>query len=93
MLWRDDTALRPAGLVTVLVIAGPYQYSRNPVLIAHALLLACVGLAMQSVMVLAMLLPWGLIVDFAIVKPEERYLERQFGDVYLAYKHRVRRWL
>jgi protein-S-isoprenylcysteine O-methyltransferase Ste14 len=67
-------------------------YSRNPV-DRSRLVVACVGLAMQSVMVLAMLLPWGLIVDFAIVKPEERYLERQFGDVYLAYKHRVRRWL
>jgi protein-S-isoprenylcysteine O-methyltransferase Ste14 len=90
---RSDAALLPAGLVTVLVIAGPYQYSRNPLLIAQALLLACVGLAMQSAMMLAMLVPWALIVHFAIVKPEERYLERKFGDVYLAYKHRVRRWL
>jgi protein-S-isoprenylcysteine O-methyltransferase Ste14 len=90
---RSDTALLPAGLVTVLVVAGPYQYSRNPILIAQALLLACVGLAMQSAMVLGMLLPWGLIVHFAVIKPEERYLERKFGDVYLAYKHRVRRWL
>jgi protein-S-isoprenylcysteine O-methyltransferase Ste14 len=90
---RSDPALRPAGLVTVLVVAGPYQYSRNPILIAQALLLACVGLAMQSALVLAMLLPWALIVHFAVVKPEERYLERKFGDVYLAYKHQVRRWL
>jgi protein-S-isoprenylcysteine O-methyltransferase Ste14 len=25
--------------------------------------------------------------------PEERYLERTFGDIYRAYRRRVRRWL
>jgi len=25
--------------------------------------------------------------------PEEAYLERKFGETYLAYKRRVRRWL
>jgi protein-S-isoprenylcysteine O-methyltransferase Ste14 len=28
-----------------------------------------------------------------VVAREEAYLERKFGDVYLAYKAHVRRWL
>jgi len=28
-----------------------------------------------------------------VVAREEAYLERKFGDVYLGYKSRVRRWL
>ena len=33
-----------------------------------------------------------LLQRFAIL-PEEAYLERKFGDAYLAYRSRVRRWL
>ena len=28
-----------------------------------------------------------------IIKPEEAYLERTFGEEYLDYKQRVRRWI
>jgi protein-S-isoprenylcysteine O-methyltransferase Ste14 len=93
LLRRTDSALLPSGLVTVFVVAGPYRYSRNPIIIAQALLLTCLGLAMNSAPLLIMLLPWALIVHFTFIKPEECYLERKFGDTYLAYKHRVRRWL
>jgi protein-S-isoprenylcysteine O-methyltransferase Ste14 len=34
----------------------------------------------------------AIVMRFAIL-PEEAYLERKFGDTYLTYKRRVRRWL
>jgi len=34
-----------------------------------------------------------IVVDRAVIAREERYLERTFGDEYLDYKSRVRRWL
>lgn len=45
--------------------------------------------------------PWALVplpvaiafIDRGMIAPEERYLERKFGEVYLKYKRRVRRWL
>jgi protein-S-isoprenylcysteine O-methyltransferase Ste14 len=34
-----------------------------------------------------------LVIYWGIIRREERYLEAKFGEAYLAYKARVRRWL
>jgi protein-S-isoprenylcysteine O-methyltransferase Ste14 len=33
------------------------------------------------------------ILQRFVIVPEEEYLEEKFGEVYVAYKSRVRRWL
>ena len=72
---------------------GPFRITRNPMYLQ--MVLVCVGFAviLWNVWILA-LTPLGawLLQRLAIV-PEEAYLERKFGDTYLAYKRRVRRWL
>jgi protein-S-isoprenylcysteine O-methyltransferase Ste14 len=34
-----------------------------------------------------------VVVRYGVIKPEEEYLTRKFGDAYVAYARRVRRWL
>ena len=34
-----------------------------------------------------------VVLDIGAVRPEEEYLERKFGNRYLEYKAKVRRWL
>ena len=39
-------------------------------------------------------LPFVLVViDRGVIAREERYLERKFGEEYLAFKRSVRRWI
>jgi protein-S-isoprenylcysteine O-methyltransferase Ste14 len=42
---------------------------------------------------LAAVIPLVYLLQQLVIRREETYLEQKFGDSYLAYKHRVRRWL
>lgn len=39
------------------------------------------------------LIPVFLTLHFAVIRPEEQYLESKFGADYVRYRQRVRRWL
>jgi protein-S-isoprenylcysteine O-methyltransferase Ste14 len=52
-----------------------------------------IGIAAHSMWVLALTLPLAVLIRYGVVAREEVYLERRFGDEYLDYKQRVRRWL
>jgi protein-S-isoprenylcysteine O-methyltransferase Ste14 len=92
-LKRAGTAIDPYESSSAIITSGPYAFSRNPLYIAIGLLLAAIGLAFNSVSVLAMLPPWIVVMHFGVVLREERYLAAKFGDTYTSYQRRVRRWL
>jgi protein-S-isoprenylcysteine O-methyltransferase Ste14 len=76
-----------------LVTSGPYRYVRNPQGIAMTLATAAEVAAIQSSL-LWIMLPLTIMYLEALVGPgEERGLARQHGAAYLAYRHRVRKWL
>ena len=81
---------RPTEAITT---AGPYAFSRNPIYVAFTLLAAGIALSVNSVWMIAGV-PLSLgMVWWGTVLREERYLQRKFGESYLAYKGRVPRWL
>lgn len=85
-------AFRP-GDASSLVTDGVFRFSRNPMYLGSLLLLSgwAVGLGTVS--------PWLVLPFFAMftsivqIVPEERALEARFGETYVAYRHRVRRWV
>ena len=78
---------------TAIVTTGPYRFTRNPIYVG--MLFGLIGLAIgfDSLWILAMLVPFFLVIRYGVVAREEIYLERKFFAVYLDYKSRVRRWL
>ena len=78
---------------TTLITDGPYRYSRNPAYLALTLLYLEVGVLFSSAWVCVLVVPALLIINIAVVRKEEQYLESQFGEEYLRYKTAVRRWL
>jgi protein-S-isoprenylcysteine O-methyltransferase Ste14 len=76
-----------------LVTAGPYRFSRNPDYGAIAFLYLALALVFGSWWPILTLIPTMLIIRYAVISREERYLEREFGEEYRTYKTRVRRWV
>ena len=83
----------PIRQAAALVLSGPYRFTRNPMYVALAALTAALGLFMDSWWPIALLIPVLVIVRVFVIAPEERYLKRRFGDDYVRYTQRVRRWL
>ncbi len=87
------TPMVPYKPTAAIIASGPFALTRNPVYLAMALLYAGITLLVNTVWPL-LLLPFVLgLVQRGVIEREERYLERKFGDEYLSYKSRVRRWL
>ncbi|NVC93212.1 isoprenylcysteine carboxylmethyltransferase family protein [Vibrio parahaemolyticus] len=76
-----------------VVNTGVFAYTRNPMYVALLLLIIALGLWWQHLSVI----PCGaLFISYMNryqIKPEEHVLERLFGEDYLKYKNRVRRWI
>lgn len=89
------TTLNPVAIdqASVLVTDGIYRYSRNPMYVSWAGLLAglSAGLAVPWT-ALGPLVFVAFITRFQII-PEERVMLAKFGPAYESYRSRVRRWL
>ena len=92
-LRRAETTIRIDRPVSRLVTDGPFRNSRNPGYLSFAMIYAGVATLGRSLWAI-LLLPAALVtVQRTIIAKEERYLERRFGEEYVRYKARVRRWL
>jgi protein-S-isoprenylcysteine O-methyltransferase Ste14 len=90
---RAGTDPIPFNPTTRIVAHGLYRFSRNPMYIGFALCTLGVAILVNSAWML-LAVPVGVVlIDRTVVTREERYLERKFGEEYLTYKRRVRRWI
>jgi protein-S-isoprenylcysteine O-methyltransferase Ste14 len=88
-----DTTIRIDKPVTSLVQDGPFRYSRNPGYVALAMIYAGIAVLRNSLWAILLLPLVLLVIQREVIGREERYLERTFGEEYLDYKTRVRRWV
>jgi protein-S-isoprenylcysteine O-methyltransferase Ste14 len=78
---------------SAVVTSGPYRLSRNPGYLSLALIYAGIAILTSSLWAFVSLIPTLLLVEYGVIRREERYLERKFGEEYRRYKARTRRWV
>jgi len=76
-----------------LITSGPYQFSRNPLYLGGNVFIffgAALVLGSPSALVIT---AGHLPLMDRFIRREEKQLEEAFGQDWVRYKHRVRRWL
>lgn len=76
-----------------IVTASVYSYTRNPMYLSMVILLVAFALLFNALWI-ALVIPFFIyVMQKGVIEREEVYLENKFGDQYLQYKKRVRRWI
>jgi protein-S-isoprenylcysteine O-methyltransferase Ste14 len=93
LLRRTGQSENPWKPTSEIVESGPFRVTRNPIYLG--MVLVCVGVAaiLMDCWILTLTPVCAWLLQRFVILPEEAYLERKFGNTYLGYKSRVRRWL
>lgn len=98
-LWTDKlfkkykTTVKPYSKPSYFIIKGPFCISRNPMYLGMLLILAGTAILLKSVFLLLPSLIFVIIIERIYIRKEELFLTEQFGEDFLKYKQKVRRWL
>jgi protein-S-isoprenylcysteine O-methyltransferase Ste14 len=87
------TNVHPSEPALTIVRDGPFRFTRNPMYLALCLVQIALGFFLNDWITLLFVVPLALILHYGVVLREERYLTAKFGEHYLQYKRKVRRWI
>ena len=92
---EHSTTINPIKIETAsfLVVSGIFNYSRNPMYLGMALILLGLSLKFNLIGGLIFTSLFILFITNFQIKPEEKAMQKIFGEEFVNYKNRVRRWL
>jgi protein-S-isoprenylcysteine O-methyltransferase Ste14 len=76
-----------------LITEGMFSVSRNPMYVGMFFLLLGMGICFGNIFSILTAGWFVVMIHFFCIPIEEKMMENTFGQVYLDYKQKVRRWL
>ncbi len=90
---KENTTTDPTQTSAKLVTWGPYKFSRNPMYLGLFLAFMGVDMILTFVWSLVLLIFVLYYVNWIVIPVEEKQLQKTFGETYVQYCMKVRRWL
>lgn len=78
---------------TTLVTSGVFRYTRNPIYLGMAIMLLGWTVFLENWLSALGVVFFVGFITYNQVIPEENALTKRFGESYIRYRNRVRRWL
>jgi protein-S-isoprenylcysteine O-methyltransferase Ste14 len=90
---KAETNIVPLTRSTALVTDGMFSLTRNPMYLGMTSALVGTAVLLNGYLPWLVILPFVLVIRLRFIRHEEPLMEETFGEDYLAYISRVRRWL
>ncbi len=90
---RHHTTVKPFQESTALLTTGVYGHTRNPMYLGFVFLLLGIALLLGSAGPLVIVALFPVFINLMYIRAEETMLRDRFGDEWVAYQARVRKWL
>jgi protein-S-isoprenylcysteine O-methyltransferase Ste14 len=92
-LRKNHTTVDFHGTPNELVIGGPFRLSRNPIYLSGVTLSFGVAILLGSLITFVFPIALFAVLNAFYIPVEELALENTFGNSYLQYKRKARRWI
>ena len=92
---KSKTTINPIKFkkVNKLVTSGIYKYSRNPMYLGFLIIVISSSIFYLNIYSILTPLFFYLWINRFQIKREEVFLTKKFGEDYLSYKKKTRRWI
>ena len=92
---RANTTVNPMQVhaTSSLVTSGVFRISRNPMYLGMVLLLIAWAVHLANAAAVLVLPLFVIYINRFQIAPEERSMQKLFGDAFIAYTKATRRWL
>ncbi len=87
------TTVKPFEDSTSLITTGVFRITRNPMYLGFVLILLGIAILQGSLTPYVVILVFVIFIDTVFIKYEEKKLESTFGQAWLDYRKKVRRWI
>jgi protein-S-isoprenylcysteine O-methyltransferase Ste14 len=87
------TTVKPFQESAALITDGVYRISRHPMYLGFVLILFGLAVLLGSLTPFIIIPIFAIVMDRVFIVVEERMLAEKFGQAWLDYKARVRRWV
>lgn len=87
------TTVKPFETSTALITDGVYKISRHPMYLGFVLMLLGLAVLLRTLSPYIVVGVFTILMEVVFIRAEEAMLADAFGEKWVAYKERVRRWI
>lgn len=90
---KNQTTVKPFEVSSALITDGVFKITRNPMYLGFVLILVGLGLFMGSLSPLPVIPVFAVVMDLTFIRKEEKMLGERFGEIWLKYSSKARKWI
>jgi protein-S-isoprenylcysteine O-methyltransferase Ste14 len=90
---KAETTVKPFEESKVLIQDGVFRLSRNPMYLGFAAILLGISVLLRSLSPYLVVVGFVILIELMFIRSEEQMLEEKFGDEWMRYRSRVRKWV